>query len=121
MNPLSCSAMAKELRKRDEHDDDHRGNRPPGTLVSNFSSTPQGPLPPSQTNVQNTNSTGFVPKKRSCLTETAAMLFDVFSNNTVVKMFLPDGSAISQPPVLKENIGVTAVPGSVTSCDLDSQ
>ena len=65
--------------------------------------------------MQTTNSTGFIKKKRSCLTQTAAMLFKVFSNNRVVKMFLPDG--VRDSTVLKE-LG-TAVPESVSSCILE--
>ena len=36
MNPLSCSTMIKELKKRDDRDEEHRGDRP---TASNFSST----------------------------------------------------------------------------------
>ena len=90
--------MMKEIQRRDDEDDEHKGDNP---KASNFSSTLQSAPSQSQPPAQTSNSTGFVPKKRSCISETAAMLFDVFSNNTVVKMFLREGSANCQPPELK--------------------
>ena len=68
VNPLNCSAVATELRKRNDYDDDHSGNRAPGTSVSSFTSSPAS-----------ANSTGFVPKKRSCLTELSKCSFQMVS------------------------------------------
>ena len=86
--------MIKELKKRDDRDDEHRGDRP---TASNFSSTLLSALPLSQPPAQTSNSTGFVPKKRSCISETALMLFDVFSNNPVIKFFCPEEATNRQP------------------------
>ena len=112
VNPLSCSAVAIELTKRNDYDNDHNGKRPPGTSVSYFTSSPASALTLSQSTVQ-TNSTGFVLKKRPCLTQTAAMSFEIFSNNKFIKMFVPDGvSDVSDPTVLKEC-------GSAVNLELD--
>ena len=90
--PLNCSAVAKELGRHQDHDDDPSGFSPPGNSVSSFVSTPTNMARARISSQKQTNSTGYVTK-RQCVINTTKMLFGIFSQNPVFKLFSRDGSS----------------------------